>query len=156
MIVVPEVRLAMPADARSIARLSRDSIEHGLSWKWTESRVRRAIASDAVNVAVVHERGQLMGFGVMQYGDDTAHLVLLGVQPGERKRGLGRAVVTWLEACADAAGIGLIRVEARADNPAGIAFYEKLGYRITGRIPGYYSRFLDGLRLEKRLWISPV
>jgi ribosomal-protein-alanine N-acetyltransferase len=153
VIVFPEVRLAVPGDTRSIAQLSRDSIEHGLNWKWTETRVLRAIASSVVNVAVVHERGQLLAFGVMEYGDQTAHLVLLGVQPRERRRGLGRAVVTWLEACADAAGIGLIRVEARADNPTGIAFYERLNYRTIGRIAGYYSEFLDGIRLEKRLWI---
>jgi ribosomal-protein-alanine N-acetyltransferase len=154
VIVVPEVRLAVPGDARSIAQLSRDNIEHGLNWKWTEARVLRAIASRVVNVAVVHERGRLLAFGVMEYGDQTAHLVLLGVHPSERRRGLGRAVVTWLEACADAAGVGHIRVEARADNPTGIAFYEKLDYRIIGRIPGYYTEFLDGVRLEKRLWIS--
>lgn len=154
MIVVPKVRLAVPGDAGSIAQLSRDSIEHGLHWKWTETRVLRAILKETVNVAVVHERGQLLAFGVMEYGDDTAHLVLLGVQPTQRRRGLGRAVVTWLETCADTAGIRLVRVEARADNPTGIAFYEKLDYRIVGRIPGYYSEFLDGIRLEKCLWIS--
>lgn len=154
MIVVPEVRLAVPGDARSIAQLSRDSIEHGLNWKWTETRVLGAIVSRMTNVAVIHERGQLLAFGVMEYGDHAAHLVLLGVQPRERRRGLGRAVVTWLEACADTAGIGLIRVEARADNLTGIAFYRKLDYCIIERIPGYYSQFLDGIRLEKRLWIS--
>jgi ribosomal-protein-alanine N-acetyltransferase len=153
MIAVPEVRLAVPADAASIAQLSRDSIEHGLNWKWTETRVLPAIVGKMANVAVVHEHGQLLAFGIMEYGDQTAHLVLLGVQPAQRRRGLGRAVVTWLEACADTAGIGLIRVEARADNPTGIAFYKKLDYRISGRIPGYYSEVLDGIRLEKHLWI---
>src|SRR5262245_49523944 len=79
MIAVPDVRLAVPRDATSIAQLSRDSIEHGLSWKWTEPRVLRAIASETVNVAVVHEHGQLLAFGAMEYGDETAHLALLGV-----------------------------------------------------------------------------
>jgi ribosomal protein S18 acetylase RimI-like enzyme len=90
----------------------------------------------------------------MEYGDETAHLVLLGVQPLQRRRGLGRAVVLWLEACANTAGIGLIRLEARADNPTAIAFYESLGYRVASRISGYYSGLIDAIRLEKRLWDS--
>jgi hypothetical protein len=28
------LRLASPADAQSIAELSRDAIEHGLGWSW--------------------------------------------------------------------------------------------------------------------------
>lgn len=152
MIVVPDVRLAVPGDAMCIARLSRDCIEHGLPWRWTQGRVLGAIGSKCANVAVVSQRNALMAFGIMEYGDETAHLVLLGVQPSQRRRGHGRAVVLWLETCAHTAGIGLIRLEARADNPTGIAFYESLGYRVASRISGYYSGLIDALRLEKRLW----
>ena len=113
-----------------------------------------AIGSKCANVAVASERNGLLAFGIMEYGDETAHLVLLGVQPLQRRRGLGRAVVLWLEACANTAGIGLIRLEARADNPTAIAFYESLGYRVASRISGYYSGLIDAIRLEKRLWDS--
>lgn len=152
MVVIPEVRLAVPSDARSIAQLSRASIEQGLPWRWTPARVLGAIRSRFANVAVVYEDGCFLAFGIMEYGDEAAHLVLLGVQPAHRRRGLGRAVVLWLEACAHTAGIGLIRLEARADNPKGIAFYESLGFRVAGRISGYYSGLIDAIRLEKRLW----
>ena len=156
MIVIPDVRLAVPSDARSIAQLSRDSIEHGLPWRWTQTRVLGAIGSKSANVAVVSERSCLSAFGIMEYGDETSHLVLLGVQPSRRRTGLGRAVVLWLEACAHTAGIGLIRLEARADNPTGIVFYESLGYRVASRISGYYSGRIDAIRLEKRLWDSSI
>ena len=152
MIVVPDVRLARPGDAKSIAQLSRDSIEQGLPWRWTPARVLGAIGSKCANVAVVSENGGLLAFGIMEYGDETSHLVLLGVQPSRRRRGLGRAVVLWLETCAHTAGIGLIRLEVRADNPTAIAFYESLGYRFASRISGYYSGMIDAIRLEKRLW----
>jgi ribosomal-protein-alanine N-acetyltransferase len=151
MIVIPEVRLALPGDAMGIAQLSRDSIEHGLPWRWTPTRVMRAIDSKVANVAVVRDQSCVLAFGIMEYGDETAHLALLGVRPEQRSRGLGRAVVLWLEACAVTAGIALIRLEARADNPKGIAFYEKLGYRVSGRVSGYYSGLIDAIRLEKRL-----
>jgi hypothetical protein len=53
VIVIPKVRLALPGDARGIAELSREHIEHGLSWRWTETRVLHSIASRSVNVAVI-------------------------------------------------------------------------------------------------------
>ena len=81
MLLVPHIRLALPGDAQNIAVLSRDHIEHGLAWSWNPSRILRAIHDTATNVAVVHERGCVLGFGIMQYGDTTAHLCLLGVQP---------------------------------------------------------------------------
>jgi hypothetical protein len=62
MIVIPTVRLALPEDARGIAEMSRDFIEHGLGWSWSQSRVAHSIQDKATNVAVIHQRGCLYGF----------------------------------------------------------------------------------------------
>jgi len=155
MLLVPQVRLALPSDAQGIAAFSRDYIEHGLGWSWHASRILRAIQDTATNVAAVHEYGRIAGFGIMQYGDTTAHLCLLGVQPGVQGRGLGGALLSWLELSAVTAGIECVKVEARVDNPRGIAFYEKRGYRIRARVPGYYSGVIDAVRLEKGLVVDP-
>jgi ribosomal protein S18 acetylase RimI-like enzyme len=151
MILAPAIRLACSADASDIARMSREYIEHGLGWSWTSSRILAAIRDESTNVAVVYERGRVIGFAIMQYGDRTAHLSLLGVAPAQRRRGLGGRMVAWLEKCADTAGIERIRVEARSDNPLAIAFYQKLGYQVSERMSGYYRGLLDAIRLEKTL-----
>ena len=77
----------MPQDARGIAEMSRDYIEHGLGWSWTPNRVRRALSDPSTNVAVILRRNAVCGFGIMQYGNDSAHLALLAVQPALRTRG---------------------------------------------------------------------
>ena len=59
--------------------------------------------------------------------------------------------MAWLEKCADTAGIERIRVEARSDNPAALAFYQKLGYVQIDRLASYYRGVLDAVRLEKTL-----
>ena len=151
MIVIPTVRLARPADARGIAEMSRDFIEHGLGWSWSQSRVAHAIQDKATNVAVIQRGGCLYGFGIMHYGEDTAHLALLCVQPSQQCRGLGTLLTSWLEKPALTAGIATIHVEARADNPKAIAFYRKQGYDDAGRVPGYYRGAIDAVRFEKRL-----
>ena len=156
MIVVPTVRLATAADAAGIAAMSRDAIEQGLGWSWTRGRVLRAIHDRSTNVAVMHEADALLGFGIMQYGDDKAHLSLLAVNTGQRRRGLGALLLAWLEKCAVTAGIERIQLEARVDNPAAVGFYRAQGYRETGLMAGYYNGVLDAVRLEKTLRDRPA
>jgi ribosomal protein S18 acetylase RimI-like enzyme len=151
---IPSVRLATPGDAHAIAELSRDFIEYGLGWGYTPKRILRAIASRTTNVAVLSEHNRLLAAGIMEYGETTAHLVLLGVHPGQRRKGLGRHLVLWLEECALIAGLGRVDVETRADNPGAVDFYLRLGYEIRGRVPGYYRGIVDAVRLEKRLGFS--
>jgi ribosomal protein S18 acetylase RimI-like enzyme len=151
MLAMPSVRLATPSDARAIAELSRDYIEDGLGWSYTPGRILRAVRCRSTNVAVIHEHGWLLAAGIMDYGDTAAHLVLLGVQPRQRRRGLGRHLLSWLEDCAVTAGLEKISVEVRADNPGAICFYGKQGYGVRGRVPGYYRGIVDAVRLEKWL-----
>ena len=152
MIDVPAIRLASKSDAATIALMSRQYIEQGLGWSWNVCRIEAAIRSDATNVAVVHERGEVIGFGIMQYGEQTAHLALLAVHPNYRRRGLAARLMAWLEKSADTAGIERIVCEARSDNPAAIAFYQAQGYVQLARVAGYYRGLLDALRMEKNLW----
>jgi ribosomal protein S18 acetylase RimI-like enzyme len=154
MIFVPGIRLAAAADALAIADMSREYIEHGLGWSWTPARIAAAIQEQSTNVAVIHQSGGMVGFGIMHYGERAAHLALLAVHPDQRRRGLAAQLLLWLEKCADTAGIERIRVEARSDNPAAVAFYQKHGYVQTDRIAGYYRGVLDAVRLEKTIRIA--
>lgn len=153
MIILPNISLANPSDARGIAEMSRDYVEYGLGWSWTPARVLKAIRDGSTNVAVVRERGTVQGFGIMRYGEQRAHLTLLAVQPAERKRGLGGVLLSWLEKSALVAGIERVQLEARSDNPVAIAFYRDQGYEDAGTVRGYYRGEVDALRLEKSLWL---
>lgn len=147
----PTIRLAKPDEAQAIARMSRDWIEHGLGWSWTAARMSQAIGDPTTNVAVLVKGDRLSGFGIMQYGDDDAHLVLLAVSPFTRHQGLGRALTVWLEQSARVAGARRIRLEARADNRHALTFYEKQGYARVGVVQGYYEGLVDAVRMRKLL-----
>lgn len=151
MIIVPTIRLATLRDARAIAEMSRDEIEVGLAWSWTPERVRRSIRDVATNVAVAHEARQLVGFGIMQYGDEKAHLSLLAVSNARREHGVGGHVLDWLEKCARTAGLERIELEARADNVEALAFYGLRGYERYATVRGYYQGRIDAFRLVKKL-----
>jgi len=150
----PPIRLAEPGDAEAIAAMSRELIEHGLPWTWRPSRVRRAIGSPETNVAVVRGPGGLVAFGIMEYLASDAYLVLLAVDRAHQHRGIGSALLRWLEASAAVAGAQRIRLHARRDNVAGRTFYNEHGYHEVTIQPGRYGATLDGIRLEK--WLRPA
>ena len=152
----PTFRLASAADAPAIAALSRDRIEHGLGWRWTAPRVLRSIGDRDTNAVVAANGERVLGFGLMKYQDDEAHLLLLAVRADTARRGIGAALVAWLERPARVAGIGRVRLEARLANGAARAFYARLGYREIETLPGYYLGREACVRLAKDLLPASV
>lgn len=152
MITDHEIHLANHSDANRIAMMSRDLIEHGLGWRWTASRVLRHIEAINVNVIVAMQKDTLCGFGIMEYGDTEAGLLLLAVDIPHRRLGIGSALIAWLEATALTAGIGVIRLETRSRNTEARQFYRDLGYHEVRVMPGFYRGIEDGVQLAKDLW----
>jgi len=150
------LRLATRADATGIAALSRDRIEQGLGWSWTAPRVLRSMADRSTNAVVAGDGERLLGFGIMKYHDDEAHLLLLAVRADAGRRGIGSAMLRWLEQSALVAGVGQVYLEARLANAEARAFYAKLGYREIQTLPGYYRGREACVRLAKDLWLAPV
>ena len=145
------LRIATRADAPGIARLSRDRIENGLGWSWTAPRVLRSVVDAQTNVVVAQDAAAMLGFGIMKYHDDEAHLLLLAVRSESSRRGVGSALVAWLERSARVAGIGEICLESRITNAGARAFYAGLGYREVQTLPGYYAGREACIRLAKDL-----
>ena len=150
------LRLARPADANTIADLSRDLIEYGLRWRWTPARVAASIRAPNVNVLVACIHKNIAGFAIMRYGDNDAHLDLLAVAPPYRRTGVGRQLIEWLEECAVVAGIFSVNLEVRAANEEAQLFYNRLGYRALIQLPGYYQGIEAGLRMGRDLSRRPV
>jgi ribosomal-protein-alanine acetyltransferase len=145
--------LARVDEAAAIAAMSRLLIEDGLPWSWTEQRVEHCLRNQDCVVLGARDRRRLVGFAIMEFYDEHAHLSLLAVQPGYQKRGLGRQLLEWLEASARTAGIFTVPHELRAGNDAARQFYERLGYREVGRKPAYYAGREDALRMRHELGV---
>jgi ribosomal-protein-alanine N-acetyltransferase len=148
------LQLATRDDAPAIALLSRDRIEAGLGWSWTPTRVLRSIRDRQTNVVIARDAGSSLGFGIMKYHDDEAHLLLLAVCADRSRQGIGSALVGWLEKAALVAGVGQVYLEARAVNGAARAFYRALGYREIQQLPGYYQGREACVRMARDLWVA--
>ncbi len=145
------LRLAAISDAIQIASMSRELIEQGLPWRWKSARVLKAMNDPNINVVVAAEQDLVFGFGMMEYKDESAHLILFAVHPSVQRLGLGSQMLQWLEAVAVNAGIRKISLEAKANNHPARVFYLKHDYVVFEQIPGMYLGLEDGVRLVKLL-----
>ncbi|MBI3562895.1 MAG: GNAT family N-acetyltransferase [Gammaproteobacteria bacterium] len=146
------IRLANRRDIPYIAVLSRDSVEQGLGWSWTAARVGKSLQDESTNVVVASTATKLLGFGIMEYNLNDAHLVLLAVDPTVRRQGIGSRLMAWLELTCSTAGIGNIGLEARVINTRARTFYYRLGYHEINIIPRFYHGREDAVRMMKKLW----
>ena len=151
MIEQYEISLAVVADAAAIAELSRDTIERGLPWSWNVRRVARSIRDRSTNVVVARQARGLLGFAIMKYDDEEAHLLLLAVHAAARRKGIGSALLEWLEVTVAVSGIGIVRLETRANNEGARLFYRRHGFEVVGMQHGYYQGLEDALQMCKDL-----
>lgn len=142
---------ARMGDAPAIAHLSRDLIEADLPWSWTPRRVASLMRQRESAAVIARDRNQLVGFILAQYGEESAHIALLGVTNEYRRQGVGRRLVQWVEETAMVAGLFLVRLEVRAINREARRFYGMLGYREINRVDGYYSGIEDAIKMSRDL-----
>ena len=145
------LRLARPGESESIAALSRDVIETGLGWTWSPERVARAMRDKNTVTLIAAERGRMVAFAIMYFGDEHAHLSLLAVRPSHQRQGIGRKMLEWLMQSSTVAGIASVHLELRAANHAARRFYRALGFIETAYIPGYYRGKEMALRMMREL-----
>lgn len=146
------MRLARPGDAGTLAAMSRDLIETGLAWRYSADRIARLIRDpDTAALLACGANGSVLGFAILQFGEQRGHLVLLCVQPAQRRRGVGRQLVDWLCVSAQVAGLASLHLELRADNEGALGFYRSLGFTETGVVPGYYAPHLAARRMVRVL-----
>jgi [ribosomal protein S18]-alanine N-acetyltransferase len=161
-----ELGLAKVAEAPLLARISRDYIEQGLNWRWQTGQIRRLI-QDPESVALCartqplrrldpvspmhYKGGDVLGFGIMTYGLERAHLMLLAVLPRARRRNIASKLLDWLEETAITAGVSRIELEVRAGNVAARSFYRERGYHERDYLAGYYSGQESAFRMARNL-----
>lgn len=102
-------------------------------------------------VLTAWDRRQVIGFAIMRFLEESAHLNLLAVDARYQGMGVGRGLVEWLEHSARIAGTFIISLEVRLSNQGARAFYRKLGYTELARIPRYYAGREAAMRMSRDL-----
>lgn len=101
---------------------------------------------------VAEQDGQVVGFVCFRVIRDQAELLNLAVHPSFRRQGVGSRLLEETLAAASQGGATRIFLEVRPSNVPALRFYERHGFQVCGRRPGYYSDPPeDALELTRRL-----
>lgn len=89
-------------------------------------------STESMFVAEVGERFAGLA-GCYTDGDGVPHVISVWVEPEQRGSGLADALFDAVEGWARDAGLSLVTLWVNVANPRAIRFYERRGYRPTGR-----------------------
>jgi ribosomal-protein-alanine N-acetyltransferase len=96
--------------------------------------------SDVTRVHVLRGDAEVVAaFCVCWIIFDELHINTLAVAPEFRRRGYATALLQSVMAEAEREGAVKATLEVRASNTAALGLYERLGFRISARRPGYYT-----------------
>ena len=116
----------------------------GSTRPWNDPQVDIALARQGTNAAVLLGRDgdAIVASVLVGHDGHRGWVYYVTVDPGHRKKGFGRAIMTAAEDWLRARGIVKLQLMVRPDNTQVQAFYETLDYDEQERI--VYAKWLDG------------
>ncbi len=127
-----EIRPARLAECGAIAALAAESLPEA----WSEPQLSSEVALPEGRVWVAREAAALVGFLVARRELDELHVLLAGVAPAARRRGI--AARLFAAALARERGLARVHLEVREGNAGAQAFYRSQGLEAVGKRPRHY------------------
>jgi ribosomal protein S18 acetylase RimI-like enzyme len=140
------IRPYLPADLARLYEIDRICFSPAIAYSLGELCFYLAGRKAIGRVAEISR--WVAGFAVGRTEKDgVAHVITLDVLPEARRQGIGRALMEALHAEFDRRGARSAILEVSVENVEARRFYEKLGYRFVGLLPGYYNGEIDACRM---------
>lgn len=127
------VRPLREADLPDVLEIERT----GYSFPWAESVFRDCFRPN-YRLWGIEVLGELVGYAVVAYMVDDAHLLNLCVVRQRRRSGLARSLLRHLITEAASEGMAQVVLEVRVSNHSAAGLYTSEGFSDIGRRPGYY------------------
>lgn len=124
------IRPLEKSDGAAIERIARQSPEAA---RW------RPHSYEGLPGWVAESRAGVVGFVVARSVADEMEILNLAVDPAERRRGVGGALLDTALGCGRRDGARRAWLEVRESNRAARCFYERHGFVVAGRRRRYYS-----------------
>jgi [ribosomal protein S18]-alanine N-acetyltransferase len=134
------------AAASAILRESKDAAP------WPESALQPGAFDPTTTIAFFSEiAGTPTGFIIGRHAADEGEVLNLAVSAFSRRQGQGRTLANHLLQQFRDRSVVTVFLEVRESNSAAIGFYEKLGFRLSGRRPSYYRDPVEAALLYSKL-----
>ncbi len=119
---------------------------------WSEKSVASELDNPLSLWLVAETEGEVAGYVGSQTVLDSADMMNLAVSPNFRRQGIAERLVNGLMEALGEKGVKSLLLEVRISNEPAKRLYQKLGFEIVGKRPGYYEKPReDALILRKEL-----
>jgi [ribosomal protein S18]-alanine N-acetyltransferase len=147
------VRVYEPADFDTLYAIDRACYPRGIAYsrRTLHSYLSPPHADCLVAQAKPRSRGEIMGFIIAVAGASEAHIITIDVAEPHRRSGVGTALLRAMEERLAMRGTRRIALETATSNEAGVAFWQRHGYRFAGVLRGYYLGRIDAYWMIKTL-----
>jgi ribosomal-protein-alanine N-acetyltransferase len=144
------IRDFRPPDLEAAYQLDQRCFEPGIAY--TRGQIRDFLTRDgAIALAADSGDGALVAFAIGHATGARGHVVTIDIASGERRRGLGRRLLSDLMNRLAAAGARHVRLEVDPRNGDAVRFYEHMGFRAARTLRDYYGPGRDGLRMTREV-----
>jgi ribosomal-protein-alanine N-acetyltransferase len=124
----------LPGDVDEVHALECSVFPH----PWSRANFTDSLGSGYDAWVVRDLDGLLVGYYLLMYAIDEAHLLDVAVAASRQHQGLGRYLLARIDARAREQGMETILLEVRPSNERALAVYRRYGYQEIGRRKGYY------------------
>jgi ribosomal-protein-alanine N-acetyltransferase len=130
------IRPLAPSDLDRVCQIE-DAV---FSMPWSRESFEGETEEDGIAFSWVAEQGgRLAGYLVAWLVEDELHIGNIAVDPELRRRGVGRALLSYCLARAAERGVARATLEVRESNDAAIALYEESGFLPVAMRKRYYD-----------------
>ena len=151
--VLREFRAEDAAAASEILREARESAS------WSRQALLEFMPLPGAVALMSKRAGRPTGFVLGRLVADEAEVLNLAVREECRRQGEGRALVEELLRRFAESGVSRVFLEVRESNRAAVGFYERMGFRQSGRREDYYREPCEAALVyeknEQSTWLVP-
>jgi len=149
----PLLRPYEPADFETLYAIDRACYP---SWIAYSRRDLREFLEGAGADCLVAQAGaaagdEILGFLIAEAEGAEGHIVTLDVIESERRTRIGTALLAEMEKRLVIGGVRRVVLETATSNVAGIAFWQRHGYRTFSVVDGYYAGRVGAYQMDKIL-----
>jgi ribosomal-protein-alanine N-acetyltransferase len=142
-----------PHDFAALYKLDQACFPPGIAY--SKTMLRYFLSQPGAECLLAEEAGKIVGFIISEENPPLAHIITLDVAESHRRLGVGTVLVEESEAHLAYRGVRTVLLEAATTNEAGIAFWERHGYRKEAVLKNYYPGRFDAHEMRKKLDTTP-
>lgn len=142
-----------PADFETLYEIDQECYPRGIAYSRRMLRWFLGQRGSFCIVAQARDEAEpaVIGFLIAEHRGEEGYIVTIDVLAAQRRSGVGTALLQQTERRLTKMSVRYVGLQTATNNEAGVAFWQRHGYRTSGVTRGYYLGRIDAYEMIKEL-----